>query len=966
MKKRAKSSAGHPAFKLRQTLRGHEDQINFIAWSPDGRYLASASVDRTIQIWDGQTGEPIKTLEGHTDLIFSVAWSFDGQRIASGSWDETIRIWDGQTGEPIKTLEEHESPILDVAWSPDGRLASGSLDGMIRIWDGQTGKPIKTLEGHQADVCSVAWSPDGQWLASGSGDKTIILWDGKTGRRGHILEGHTETVCGVSFSPDGRLLASRSADDTVRLWRVGDWRELASISELSSNVLPTPVFHPQFPNPPLLATFGEEEGEAERTILIWELDLTQLLGEAPPAESRFYRNAKIALVGDTGVGKTGLALVMSGQEWQPTESSHGRHVWTIDKGETKIEGKDVGAWALSIIEEREVLLWDLAGQPGYRLVHRLHLHDVAVAAVVFDARSETEPFAGVDYWARAVDQATYQNGFKAVKILVVARSDRGGLSVSQERLDEVKERLGFATVYETSAKAGQNVDALKKALLQAIPWDELPFITTPDVFARIKKFLKAEKEKGRILAAHEDLFDDYAVAHPKYKDEDEAFEACLGLLEAAGLIRQLSFGELVLLQPEMLDGYCASLAMTARKEPDGLGYIPATRALSGDFYIEKEQRLDDSVMENSMLLATVEEAVSRGVAVRQPTDEGVMVVFPSELRKDFPDFPGDRTLTVAFTFDGPVSAVYATLAVSLIHSVSFAKEELYKNAALFRCPRGGECGFAVEYPDRSNDARGRLTVFFDEKAEKEYRLLFLRYVNRQLEKLALAGSVRRERIYQCPNDGYIIPSKAVEMRRQAGETTVICPVCVSHIPMDDLVEEAQKPDVRVNDMEAQSDEERERQQRITVYERRLELEEYDTFLCHNSMDKPAVRQLKRKLADRGIVSWIDEEGLLAGDSFVPELEKVIEKTPTALVIVGPKWMGQWQRQEYYALLDRAVSEGEGRGRGLRLIPVLLPGVPRKPKLPMFLSGRHYVDFRSKEGLEDREVMRQLVKAILAK
>ena len=87
---------------------------------------------------------------------------------------------------------------------------------------------------------------------------------------------------------------------------------------------------------------------------------------------------------------------------------------------------------------------------------------------------------------------------------------------------------------------------------------------------------------------------------------------------------------------------------------------------------------------------------------------------------------------------------------------------------------------------------------------------------------------------------------------------------------------------------------------------------------------------------------------------------------TALVIVGPNWLGPWQEQEYYALLDRAVSESEGKGRRLRLIPVLLPGVPRKPELPVFLRGRQWVDFRGKEGLEDREAIRQLVAAILEK
>jgi len=747
---------------------------------------------------------------------------------------------------------------------------------------------------------------------------------------------------------------------------MGYLQEVAKISESCGSSHLTPAFHPKFPTPSFLATFGDEEDRKVRTILIWELDLVQLLEGIPPREIRFYRNAKIALVGDTGVGKTGLGLVLSSQEWHPTESTHGRHVWTIDKGEIKVEQKHIegGASVSPMFEEREILLWDLAGQPGYRLIHRLHLHDVAVAAILFDARSETDPFAGVDYWARAVDQATDQIGFKAVKILIIARSDRGGLSVSQERLDEVRERMGFTAIYETSAKTGQGVEKLKKALLQAIPWDDLPFITTPNVFARIKEFLKVEKEKGRSLAAYEDLVNAYKATHPEDKDDYKSFETCLRLLESSGLIRQLSFDNLVLLQPEILDGFCAALAMAARKEPDGLGYFPENRALNGDFDINTEQRFTNRIMEKSMFLATVEEAVGRGVAVRQPTDRGIMIVFPSELRKDFPTFPGDRTLAVAFSFDGPVSAVYATLTVSLIHSIAFSKKALYKNAALFQGPREGGCGFIIEYPDKSNDARGRLTVFFEEATNKDCRLLFLRYVNYQLEKLALAGSVRRERIFQCPKENFTIPFEAVAMRKKAGETTVICPVCGDHIPMDDLMEEVQKPDTRIEAIESQSDEQRQRQQRLTIYQRRLQLEDYDTFLCHNKKDIPEVRQLRKQLADWGIVSWIDEEGLLAGDPFVPELEKAIEKAPTALIIVGPSWMGRWQKEEYHALLGRAISEGEKKSRGLRLIPVLLPDAPKKLDLPIFLRSRHYIDFRGKKGLENSKILQKLVKAIL--
>jgi hypothetical protein len=299
----------------------------------------------------------------------------------------------------------------------------------------------------------------------------------------------------------------------------------------------------------------------------------------------------------------------------------------------------------------------------------------------------------------------------------------------------------------------------------------------------------------------------------------------------------------------------------------------------------------------------------------------------------------------------------------LINSVIFKKEKLYKNAALFRCIRNQVCGFAVNYPDKTNDMLGQLIVFFDDDTDKDIKLLFLRYVNQQLEKLVLEGSVERERIYQC-SCGFYIPIEAVALRRKQGETTAVCPVCVKHIPIDDLVDESALPDGRVDDMEADALEEQKRQKRLTVLDERERGNNFHIFLCHNSKDKPDVRQLDKKLREQGILPWIDEKGILAGDQFVPELEEIIDNVPVAAIIVGPHWLGRWQQQEYYAFLQRFVEHRqEGGNKRLRLIPILIPGAPAKPKLPVFLRSFNYVDLS--KGLDDRDQMRNLVQAILS-
>eukprot|EP00949_MAST-11_sp_MAST-11-sp1_P001846 g1846.t1 len=218
---------GNNGWHTRILLKGHQKRVWSLAFSPDSTRIASASEDKTIRIWNAETGVCTDTLEGHKQCVNDVSFSPDGKMIASASSDWTARLWDVTSEgrwQYLKTLKGHDHRVSSVFFAshPNNstpRLASASVDKTVKLWDVTSEECTQTLNGHSQYVRSISMSPDGAYIASGSTDGTVKLWDAKTGKC-LTLDSDKSGVYNVSFSPDGAKLVACSGTNKISVFKI--------------------------------------------------------------------------------------------------------------------------------------------------------------------------------------------------------------------------------------------------------------------------------------------------------------------------------------------------------------------------------------------------------------------------------------------------------------------------------------------------------------------------------------------------------------------------------------------------------------------------------------------------------------------------------------------------------------------------------------------------------------------------
>jgi WD40 repeat protein len=349
-----------------------------VVFSPDGKRIAAGGCERAFKIWDAETGAEVLTLSGHEGLVGPVAFSQDGKIIASGgSGDKTIKVWNAASGEQLMSLTGHEDEVISIAISPDCRhIASGDYNSTIKVWDAANGDESITLRGHEGPVASVVFSPDGKRIISGSYDRTVKIWDAETGTELMTLHGHGDLVFSVALSPDGERLVTGGQDGTAKMW---DSRTGAELLTLRADCGFSSVAFS--PDGKTIAT-----GTGDGSILLWESaepdggyeprrkgTAARELVDNLYKKNGFYHDAIDKLEGDKtldeAIQKVALQIANS-RKWEDAEKLKERS-WEVvrlpDKDAESYKSALEKAEKANILEPNDPSIFNLLGAAQYRV-----------------------------------------------------------------------------------------------------------------------------------------------------------------------------------------------------------------------------------------------------------------------------------------------------------------------------------------------------------------------------------------------------------------------------------------------------------------------------------------------------------------------------------------------------------------------------------------------------------------------
>lgn len=945
-------------------LRGHSALVEDLEWSPDGGFLATASGDGRVQVWNVDGGRLVR-LNVNRAGVRAVSFSLDGHWLATGGRNGSVRLWD-TTAWKRRPIPARFRPIEDVAFAADGSLLVLAEDRLTRCV-GEDLRPAQVYETREARRVATGADPQDFAIATQNGISTWTIerqwnltsplgaWDvafdpgGRTfavaGANGAILigdlrerllratfEGHTSTVAAVSYSADGRLLASRSEDD-VRIWDLRSGECIASFGGLEPGAYPPRLaFHPQRP---LLAV---SNGEA-----VHLFDVERQPFDVAPARAVRYTSAKIVLVGESGVGKTGLGWRLAHGDFKEHASTHGQQFWALDElDHTRADGAKC-----------EAVLWDLAGQPDYRLVHALFLDDADLALVVFDPTRDDDPLRAVEYWLDQLENAKV--------LLVAARADRGTSRIMRDEIEAFCAAREVTSFHVTSALSGEGLEALVGRIRETIPWERKPATITTETFKRIK---------DDVLALREDPDQPVIVSTGQLRaildrdpdlgtfTDDEMLTA-VGHLSNHGYVARLTTSEgdvLTLLAPELLNNVAASIVLEARRDARELGSLEEEKVLSNTYRFRELEELGNDDRE-VLLDAAVAMFLAHNVCFREtnPLTRRSYLVFPELINLRKPDIEAERPVEdgPSYSVRGAVQNVYARLVVLLGYTDTFARADQWHNQARYVVGKDHVCGFRV-----TGDRAGRLefVLYFDLAMERDQRQLFESLFESFLKRAEL--DVLRYRPVICAK-GHRINRDVVREALAAERTDLFCNHCGQRVAIDaaeaSLTRAAPAGAAFADEQRTVDTRSRFEQVlfRLTAHTTQAELEAPECFISYAWGDQNHERWVERfanDLLKGGVDVILDRwENSRIGAS-VPRFVERVANADRVIVVGTPLYRRKYVNGEP---MRGYVVAAEGDLIGHRMLgteagkeevlPVLVDG--DSSSFPDLLRPRVYADFR---------------------
>ncbi|HRI67722.1 MAG TPA: metallophosphoesterase [Polyangium sp.] len=784
-----------------------------VSFSPDGQILVFLYANGVVKTWNIATSAPGWTTSLDHRECFDICFAPDGRFLAVRS-PEKLFMLDAQTGAVLRQTTLGGPDSAGLAWSPNGIIATGEPDGRILFFAAEDLASVGHLEHGfcPQGILAVEFSPDGDWLISGgkgegtvaisvvpagvladraftratpyqrgsildfafrpnmnqvasaSADGSIIIFHLENGSVITRLEGHTSAVVHVGFSFDGRLLVSRAHDGTVIVWSTDAWEVVLRFQHFPPHT-PNPVFSPTAH----ILVLPTSTGIGVELI---SLDIDVLLHRPSTEQTLHTMTAKVVLLGEGGAGKSCLALRLAEDRYLEQPPTHAMRFWKISADRIASNRVD------KLKQRRELVVWDLAGQDEYRLVHPLFLTDTQLAILAFEPRrgsaAESEVAAWNDHLLDDDDRAKPPG-----RILVGTKVDDEHAPEDREAIERLRTRTGAIAYVATSARHGRGVHQLRQTIIGNVDWSIVAPTSRPVVFERIREHIDRVRQTGRMILPLAEI-ETEMQAHDgeELGDVDKPTIVAVALqLARQGFVAlvRLTDGTLALvLHVEQIARYAGSLALLAKKSPHGVPAIeiaslfgPTARfpGIANAERLRKDQEL--AVLDGVIALL-----IERGMAFLH---EGLLV-FPGAFPSDQgADVPNDKVLVPAIRYEmnRPITDVYASAVAAIAMSRRFGPARLGAGRADFGRLDEGLSRISVETGPQGK-MRWALALAFSPEVPDELRRLLAGFLEDHL-KLCGVQFIEKQTIRCVCN--YQFPHEIVEKRLIAGNPDVGCPEC---------------------------------------------------------------------------------------------------------------------------------------------------------------------------------------------